>query len=182
MRTLTSTLLAAQKNSSAVPHVQVVLRDRIGGVRRLAWERLYTGTEPDTYHAAAMPGDGSLLRARVDGGQLFYQRVANPEAGSNFGAWTSLGAVANADVALAAEGASVLLFYVGTDGITIYVRASSDNGATLGSASVVATAASSVTWLAADLKPDETALLIYSTGATVYAVKRQGGVWGAPAA
>ena len=59
MRTLPATLLAAQKSASAAPYLKVVASDRIGGVRRPAWSRLYTGSEPDGYHAAAMPGDGS---------------------------------------------------------------------------------------------------------------------------
>lgn len=184
MRTLGSALLAAQKSASALPYLRVQILDRLGGVRRLRWERLYTGTEPDGYHAVAMPGDGSLIRARVEAGQLYYQRVASPGPGSSFGAWTALGAAANAGVALASDevGASVLLFYVGSDGVTIYRRESSDYGATLGAAVATATATAAVGWLAAALKADGTALLLYSAGATVYAVKRSGGVWGAPAA
>src|SRR3990172_8653114 len=89
-------LLAAQKSGPAVPYLKVVVSDRIGGVRRLAFSRLYTGSEPDGYHAAAMPADGSLLRARVSGGRVYYQRVTNPGAGSNFSAWTDLDAAANA--------------------------------------------------------------------------------------
>src|SRR3990170_3408249 len=103
MRTLSASLLAAQKSASAVPYLKVVVSDRIGGVRRLAFTRLYTGSEADGYHAAAMPSDGSLLRARVASGRLYYQRVASPGAGSNFSVWTDLNAAANAGVALCAE-------------------------------------------------------------------------------
>src|SRR3972149_7006774 len=116
MRTLTSALLAAQKSASATPYLKVVISDRIGGVRRLAFLRLYTGSEPDGYHAAAMPADGSLLRARVASGRLHYQRVASPGAGSDFSAWTDLGACAGAGVALCADGSRGLLFYVDTGG------------------------------------------------------------------
>jgi len=70
MRTLSAPLLAAQRSPSAVPYLRVVISDRIGGIRRLAWTRLYSGSEPDGCHAAAMPGDGSLVRARVAGGRL----------------------------------------------------------------------------------------------------------------
>src|SRR5437867_8090514 len=112
MRTLSAGLLAAQRGSSAVPYLKVTISDRIGGIRRLAFSRLYTGSEPDGYHAAAMPGDRSLLRARVAGGRLYYQRVANPGAASTFSAWMDLAAAANAGVALCAEGSRVLLFYV----------------------------------------------------------------------
>jgi hypothetical protein len=76
----------------------------------------------------------------------------------------------------------VLLFYVGTNGKTIYVRESSNYGATFGSATAITTAAAAVGWLAASLKADNTAVLIYSVGGAVYAVKRSGGNWGSPAA
>jgi hypothetical protein len=182
MRSLSAELLAAQRSGSAVPYLQVTVADRIGGVRRLAFQRLYTGSEPDGFHAATMPGDGSLLRARVAAGRLLYQRVTNPGPTSSFSSWTDLGAVANADTALCSDGSKALLFYVDPDGRTLKLRESSDSGATLGAAVTVATAPSAVTWLAADVKSNGDALLIYSVGATVYAVRRTGGAWGSPAA
>jgi hypothetical protein len=182
MRILSAPLLAAQKSPSAVPYLKVVVSDRIGGVRRLAYSRIYSGSEPDGYHAAAMPGDGSLLRARVSGGRLHYQRVTAPGAGSNFSAWTDLSAAANAGVALCAAGSRALLFYADSGGTVLKVRESTDNGATLGAPATVATATGAVTWLAADVKANGDALLLYSVGATVYSVKRTSGAWGAPAA
>src|SRR3990170_3059469 len=182
MRTLPAPLLAAQKSASAAPYLKVVVSDRIGGAGRLASPRLYTGSEPDGYHAAAMPGDGSLLRARASGGRVYYQRVAGPGAGSNFSAWTDLDAAANAGVALCAEGSRALLFYVDSGGTILRLRESTDNGATLGSAVTVATASSAVGWLAADVKSNGDALLLYSVGATVYSVKRTSGSWGAATA
>jgi len=182
MRILPSALLAAQKSASAIPYVRVEIANRIGGIRRLDWQRLYSGSEADTYHAATMPGDGSLIRCRVDSGSLYVQRVTSPGPGSNFSNWTLVDSAADAGVALASRAAQVLLFYVGTDSRTIYVRESSDYGATFGSATAITTAAAAVGWLAADLKADNTVLLIYSVGSTVYAVKRSGGTWGSPAA
>lgn len=178
MRTLASPLLDAQKSDSAVPYLKVVISDRIGGVRRLDFTRLYTGSEPDGYHAAAMPGDGSLLRARVSSGRLYYQRVATPGASSDFSTWTDLSAAASADVALCADGSRALLFYVDSDGLTLKVRESTDNGITLGSAVTMATASGTVGWLAADVKSSGDTLLLYSVGATVFSVKRSGGSWG----
>src|SRR3990170_1786838 len=182
MRTLPAPLLAAQKSASAAPYLKVVVSDRIGGIRRLAYTRLYTGSEPDGYHAAAMPGDGSLLRARASGGRVYYQRVAGPGAGSDFSAWTDLDAADNAGVALCAEGSRALLFYVDSGGTILRLRESTDNGAALGSAVTVATASGAVGWLAADVKSSGDALLLYSVGATVYRVKRSAGAWGSPAA
>ncbi|HEX9976329.1 MAG TPA: hypothetical protein VGA82_03675, partial [Dehalococcoidales bacterium] len=79
MRSLSSTLLAAQKEASHTPYVKVEARNKMAGVVRLDWERLYTGTEDDYFHALTMPGDGSLIRARItppaDGRKLYRQRV-----------------------------------------------------------------------------------------------------------
>jgi hypothetical protein len=183
MRTLSSDLLAAQRSASAVPYVLVSVSERIAHTVRLRWERLYTGGEPESHHAASVPADGSLLRARSTGGQLYYQRVASPGPGSDFSTWTSLASVsATAGLALASRGSSVLLFSVHTDNVTIHLWESSDSGATFGSLVTVATASGGVTWMAAALKSDSTALLVYSVGATVYRVKRLNGVWGSPTA
>ena len=183
MRTLSAPLLAAQKSASGEPFVQVQVTERIANVRRLRWERLYTGSEPDGHHAAAMPADGSLIRARSSGGQLYYQRVPGPGSGSDYSTWTALGAVsASTGIALCSQGATVMLFYVDTDNQTIKVRESADNGATLGTPQTVTTAAGGVGWLAAAQKSDGTTLLAYSVGATVYRVKRVGGSWGSAAA
>jgi hypothetical protein len=74
------------------------------------------------------------------------------------------------------------LFYVGTNGRTIYLRESDNYGATFGSATAITTAATAAGWLAADLKADNTVLLIYSLGGTVYAMKRSDSTWGSPTA
>ncbi len=47
MRIVPAPLLAAQKSGSAVPYLKALVSDRIGGIRRLAYTRLYTGGEPD---------------------------------------------------------------------------------------------------------------------------------------
>jgi len=65
MRSLSSTLLAAQKEAAAVPYVKLEASNRIMGVVRYAWQRLYTGGEEDYYHALTMPGDGSMVRVRI---------------------------------------------------------------------------------------------------------------------
>ena len=105
MRTLSSTLLAAQKSSSRLPYVKVEILDRVAGITRLNWARLYSGSEPDFYHAATMPGDGSLMRARVDPAsyQLYRQRIDSPGPGSDFSPWTGVCTVSSASgIALAA--------------------------------------------------------------------------------
>ncbi len=108
--------------------------------------------------------------------------MTTPGPSSNFASWTALSSVANASIAVASSGANVLLFYVDTDGVTVRLRESSDHGTTFAAATTIATAGANVEWMAAALKNDGTALVIYSAGAVVHTVKRNSGVWGSPAA
>jgi hypothetical protein len=163
----------------------VHIRERIANIARLLWERLYSGSETDHHHAAAVPADGSLLRARVDPatGSLFLQRVVDPGFGSDFASWSYQATVStSAGICVASEGANVVVLYVDTDDRTVKCIESSNYGASFGSPTTVLTAGSAVGSMASALKSDGTALLIYSAGATIYAVKRSGGSWGSPAA
>jgi hypothetical protein len=185
MRTLSSTLTTAQKSSTSLPYPKVEVIHRVAGITRLSWTRLYSGSEPDFYHAATMPSDSSLVRARVDpsNNQLYRQRVANPGPGSDFSPWTAVCTVSSASgIALASRGSKVVLFYVDTDQSTICVRESTDYGVSFGNATSITTAGSTVGRLAAAINPSDVVCLFYSVGGTVYAVKRTGGTWGAPSA
>ena len=66
MRNLSSTLLATQKKATRRPYVKVSVVERVGGITRFTWSSLYEGDEADHFHAATFPGDGSLVRLRVD--------------------------------------------------------------------------------------------------------------------
>ncbi|TMF07202.1 MAG: hypothetical protein E6I38_09410 [Chloroflexi bacterium] len=68
MRTLCAPLLAAQKSSSAAPYLLTVsIADRIGGIRRLVFSRLYTGSESDGYHASPpLDVTADVLEAAAD--------------------------------------------------------------------------------------------------------------------
>ena len=181
MLPITSALLAAQRASSVTPHVVVTLFDRDLGVPRLPWTRWCEGDEPDGPCAAAVPADGSLLRARIDPstGALSHQRVATPSAGSDYSAWTSLGTVAvTPRLGMGAAGTRALLATVNGAGTGIEVRESTDSGATFGSASTVATAASAVTAVACGVRTDGTAAVVWAAGGVVYEVRRTGtGSW-----
>ncbi|TET16399.1 MAG: hypothetical protein E3J81_03180 [Dehalococcoidia bacterium] len=133
MRTLSSTLTAAQKSSSARPHPKVEVFEKIGGITRLSWTRLYEGSESDSFHACCMPGDGSLIRLRVDPStnELYRQRVTSPDESSDYSQWTDWGVTAYA-VALCSYAANVHAWRIGTDGI-LYLSVSTDNGASFGS-------------------------------------------------
>lgn len=184
MRSLSATLLAAQQSPSAAPYVKVEVLDMLAGVVRPSLSRLYTGTEEEYHHAATMPADGSLIRARVVSSTkaLYVQRVPSPGPGSDFSLWTSLdSAGVNCSIALCSQGASVLLFFVDSlDGKTIYLRESSDSGATWGPRqTVLLPAVTSVNWLAAAFSASGTVALFYvSNEPRVYVIKRTGGQWG----
>ncbi|MBI4289769.1 MAG: hypothetical protein HY671_15240 [Chloroflexi bacterium] len=186
MRSLSSTLLAAQRGVSAQPYVKVTVEERVGGVVRLSWSRLYSGSEPDFYHAATLPGDGSLVRARVGNASpywVYVQRVINPGPGSDFSPWSSFAQTSGSSgIAVASQGATVLLFFVDSDGLTVKCAQSDNYGASFGSPSAILTAAGAVGWLAADFNGSGVAALFYSVGGMVYVVKRTGGSWGAPTA
>jgi len=185
VRTLSSTLLAAQKSASSQPYVKLLVAERIGGVTRLNWSRLYTGSEPDYYHAATLPGDGSLVRARVSSSSpfwLYIQRIASPGPGSDFSQWSSFVQVSGSSgIAVAMQGANVLLFFVDTDNQTIKYAESNNYGASFGSPASILTAPGAVGWLAADFNSSGAVALFYSVGGTIYAVKRTGGSWGTTA-
>lgn len=187
MRAISSTLLAAQRAPSATPHLRVRLYDRDASVARLRWQRWYEGGEPDGPCAAAVPSDGSLVRARIDptDGALSVSRVAAPDAESDYSSWSTLGSVeAGTRLGLAAAGTRVVLATVQTDGVDIGVRESTDSGATFGSASVVATAGGTVTAVACALQPDGSAAVLFAEGGVVYSVRRTGagGSWTSAAA
>ena len=185
MRPLSNSLLRAQRSSSAKPWVKVELLDRMAGIARLRYQLVHTGSEAEGPHALTIPADGALIRARVDptnNHNLYVQQVPNPSPASDFTQWVSLGpASRDGDVALCSAGAEVLLFSVSSNRRTLYVRASADSGATFGQAVYVTTASSPITWLAADLKPDGTALLLYAlVNSGLYAIRRSNGSWGSP--
>lgn len=185
MRTLTATLLQAQKSASAVPHVKVEVLDDIAGVVRPTFTRLYTGSETDFHHDATCPGDGSLVRARVDStdNKLYVQRVASPGPTSDFSQWTLLGAVSGSSgISLVSLGANVHLFYVASDGKDMFRRISADYGATWsGAAHVLNPSDAGIAWLAAALDGAGTLVLFYvATSHNLYFTEYTGSYWTNP--
>ena len=57
MKQLTDSLLAAQQSATSTPYVKLQAANRIAGVVRYDFERLYNGAETDCLHALAMAGD-----------------------------------------------------------------------------------------------------------------------------
>ena len=181
MRTLSATLLAAQRAASHIPYVKVEARNTIGGAVRYDWERLYSGTEPDYFHAVTMPGDGSLIRVRitppVDSRKLYRQRVASPAPGADFSLWTYCDQYNTVAVTATALGAEVSIFWIKNDS-AIYWMKSSNNGVSWGTPELVGyTPTNAINGIAAAYKPNGDIALFYADQAILYVMKYAGGSW-----
>ena len=149
------------------------------------WTRLYKGFEPDYFHTAAMPGDGSLVRLRIgppaDSRKLYYQRVTNPGPGSDFSNWTYLTGQYNAiQAASCVNGNKVSQVYLRSEYLSpsVQYRESSDNGATWGSWQLIDyTPTTAVYGLAAAYKPNGDLAIFFADQSTLYVKKRVAGAW-----
>ncbi|MBI4758277.1 MAG: hypothetical protein HY783_04660, partial [Chloroflexi bacterium] len=170
MRTLSATLLAAQKATAHEPYVRVRVIEKVANVNRLLYTKCYTGSEASNRAAVAVFGDGSLVRMREDAGNVYWDRIASPGPSSVYSNWTLIGAYIYP--AICASGANGLRFFLSGDGLTLYAQSTTDNGVTWSAASAIYTAASAIGHLAAAMKSDGTVLVIFSIGANVYKIKR----------
>ena len=68
MKSLSATLLAAQRKADRLPYVEAKVYDYEQGIKRLHWTRLYEGSEPDNHHGIAFDGQGAMHRIRADTG------------------------------------------------------------------------------------------------------------------
>ena len=136
MRQLSTTLLAAQKEATRTPYVKLEAKNKIAGVVRYDWSRLYTGAENDYFHAVTMPGDGSLIRARItppsDSRKLYRQRVANPNPDSDFSQWVYTNQYDAVIVTCCSSEAEVSILWIKND-CKIYQLKSTDYGINWGS-------------------------------------------------
>lgn len=181
MRELTATLLAAQKKAAATPFVRVEAVNKVAGVTRYAWSRLFDGTEDEYYHALAVPVDGSLNRFRItppsDSGKLYRQRVAAPGPGSNFSQWTYSGQYDAVVVAAASLGEEISLFWIKSDREIMRVK-STDCGASWGGTELLDySPTTSVYGIDAAYKPGGDLAIFFADGSTVYVKKCINGQW-----
>jgi hypothetical protein len=186
MRELTSTLLDTQKQATAVPYVKIEAVNKIGGVVRQDWARLYNGTEPDYYHTLAMPADGSFIRARItlpdDSRKLYRQRVASPGPGSDFSQWTYTSQYNVVVVTAAALGAEVSIFWVNTSREVRRVK-STDNGISWGSPELLDYAPTTAIYgLATAYKTGGDLAIFFADQNTLYVKKYISGQWQSKAA
>jgi len=182
MRSLSSSLLAAQKAASHIPYVKVEAHNTICGIVSYDWTRLYSGSEDDYFHAVTLPSDGSLIRARVtpptDSRKLYRQRVANPAPDSDFSQWTYCSQYNVVIVAAASLGAEVSIFWIKTNR-EIYQLKSTDYGASWGSPILIGyTPTTAINGIAAAYKANGDIALFFADQATLYVVKRISGSWG----
>jgi hypothetical protein len=186
MRQLSSALLAAQKREAVVPYVRIEAVNKIAGVVRQDWSRLYDGSEDDYFHAVTMPGDGSLVRARLtppaDSRKLYRQRVGSPGPGSDFSQWTYTGQYNAVVVAAASLGAEVSIFWVKSNREIRRIK-STDYGASWGSPELIDyTPTTAVYGLAAAYKPGGDLAIFFADQATLYVKKHISGQWQTKAA
>ncbi len=186
MRELSATLLAAQQASSHTPYIEVKAKNTVAGIVRLDWERLYTGSEDDYFHAVTLAGDGSLIRVRItppaDSKKLYRQRVANPGPSSDFSQWVYTGQYNAVIVASASLGAEVSIFWIKSDR-KIYQLKSSDYGASWSSPQLLGyTPTTAINGIAAAYKAGGDIALFFADQATLYVMKRTGGSWGSATA
>jgi hypothetical protein len=186
MRSLSSTLLAAQKQAARTPYVKLEACNKIAGVVRYDWTRLYNGSEDDYFHAVTMPGDASLIRVRItppgDSRKLYRQRVTDPTPESDFSQWVYTSQYNAVVVACASQGAEVSIFWIKSDR-KIYQLKSTDYGASWGSPALLDYApTTAINGIAAAYKPDGDIALFFADQTTLYVMKRISGSWGSKVA
>jgi hypothetical protein len=186
MRSLSATLLTAQREASHVPYVKVEVKNKIAGIVRLDWTRLYTGSEDDYFHALTLPDDGSLIRVRItppsDSRKLYRQRVVDPSPESDFSQWTYCNQYNAVIVTCCSLGAEVSIFWIKSNR-AIYRLKSTDYGATFGSPELVDySPTTAIHGIAADYKPNGDLALFFADQATLYVKKHVNGSWQSKAA
>ena len=155
MRTLSSTLLTAQKKPHRLPYVEAKVYDYEAGIKRLSWTRIYTGSEPDSHHGIAFDGQGDMHRVRAGSGNaLYYQKQDCPfGVPSSFpltfpiplndwpalDQWTLIAEDCDGPCAIAAYGAKVYIFYR-TTGNVLWKYYSHDYGQSWQNAQLIAIA------------------------------------------
>jgi hypothetical protein len=181
MRILTDTLLKTQKQSSLIPYVKLEASNKVNGVTRLDWRRLYNGTEEEYFHALTLAGDGSLIRARItppsDSRKLYIQRIINPNENSIFDAWTYTSQYNVVIVASTALGANVSVFLIKGDR-KIQLIASADYGGTWSAAQLVDySPTTAINGISVAYKANGDLALFFADQSTLYVKKLVNGQW-----
>ncbi len=186
MRQLSSTLLAAQKQETAVPYVKIEVKNKIAGAVRRDWTRLYEGSETDCFHALTIPGDGSLVRVRTtlpeDGRKLYCQRVADPDPESDFSQWTYTSQYNVMVTAAASVGNEVSIFWTKYNREIGRIK-STNYGASWGSPEIIDYSPTTAIYgLAAAYKSNGDLAVFFADQSNLYVKKNISGEWQAKTA
>jgi hypothetical protein len=188
MRILSDALLEEQKKPTRKPLVKVEVQayghpSQSASIQweLFGWQRFYSGSETKDSHGVAIPNDGSLIRVRKSGTNLYLSRVTSPGPGSTYSSWGSSfgGVVANAKVAIASLGANVMV--VSCDAANLWRRQSSDYGASWGSWTVMSNARPCERGVAVAYKPNGDCAIVHASDVndptSLYIQKRTSGTW-----
>ena len=140
MRTLTPTLLEAQRSPAPIPVIgQLLVSTRRWGILLPGTSQLYSEAASGQRFAACVAPDGSVVRARITpSGELYVNRVASPQSAppSAWASWNLLATGVSPSVtpALGSTGtAQVMLAYVRSGQQVLATRVSTDNAQSWGS-------------------------------------------------
>jgi len=188
MRSLSDALLEEQKKPTRKPLVKVEVQAYGHPTQSssIQWEafvcqRFYSGSEAKESHGVTMPGDGSLIRVRKSGTNLYLSRVTSPGPGSTYSSWgASFGGVpAVSKVAIAALGANVMV--ASMSAAYLYRRQSADYGATWAGWVEMANARPCERGAAVAFKPNGDCAIVHASDindpTSLYIQKRTGGSW-----
>ena len=196
MRSVSATLLAAQRVSPQRPRVRLLVRDK-----QARPDRIGTEGNDEVQSVAVSVGSGVavLVAALTSGGAIYTRFVSDPTVlngltplagwGSYPDAYTEVVSAGNAlawpdgDVVLGVSGAQVRLFYINNDGTEVRALTSNDNGVTWGSPATAATVAGGDTGYRFHLGSatgNDVWWVIVKTGyKAVWMAEYSGGAWGA---
>ena len=188
MRSLSATLLDAQRSPRRQPYLGVTVERRLPHVFHPVFSRLLDTTETSARHDLHLTSAGTLIRARVSrsNSNLYVQRVPNAGQNSSFTHWSYLNkAYPDAGVSLCGNGSYLLLVYVQhSNRRELRYRESTDDGVTWSSDKrLVYPSVSGVSHLTAAMSAAGKIGVFFSgTNHNLYAMRRIDGSWTAPAA
>jgi hypothetical protein len=189
MRSLSDALLEAQKTGTPRKPLVKLEVQAYGHPAQsssiqweaFGWERFYSGSEEKESHGVTIPGDGSLIRVRKDGANLYLSRVTSPGPSSDYSSWgASFGGVpAVSKVAIASLGANVIVASMAAS--TLYRRQSADYGATWAAWVNMSNARPCERGVAIAFKPNGDCAIVHASDisdpTSLYIQKRTGGSW-----
>ncbi|PKH46941.1 hypothetical protein KKB3_00245 [Dehalococcoides mccartyi] len=181
MYPLSPSLLSAQQSACACPKVKLTVRNRLDGASKLKWEEIYAGTQPEGYHSVAIAGDGAMIRIRIgdnpDNYRLYFQRVAQPAPGADFGQWTYSGSYFFSRAGVASFGNKVCVVAVDYNR-NMFIFESTNNGQTWSAPVKIGTSnTSQVYGVSIAFKPNGDMAVFYIERTLLCYKKRVNGNW-----